>query len=190
MTIDQALAVMTLLLKVHKAGNKSRAVVTGNSSNSVGLSITVSMFLEAVAASIDSPYEVSSSEDLIAVFEEVNEVWRGRMGMEKEKENIVGPETVTEILTGGNSPNSTANICDRLLSDLELDDWQTNIDIEDIPLNVEVSEQPGHTDRVVVVASNRTENVRQTYYVVEVAPKMTEQVRQTGKTIEVAPKMT
>ena len=79
MTIDQALAVMTLLLKVHKAGNKSRAVVTGNSSNSVGLSITVSMFLEAVAASIDSPYEVSSSEDLIAVFEEVNEVWRGRM---------------------------------------------------------------------------------------------------------------
>ena len=67
--------------------------MTGNSSNSVGLSITVSMFLEAVAASIDSPYEVSSSEDLIAVFEEVNEVWRGRKGMEKEKENIVGPDS-------------------------------------------------------------------------------------------------
>ena len=32
-THDQALAVMTLLLKDHKAGNKSRAVVTGNSSN-------------------------------------------------------------------------------------------------------------------------------------------------------------
>ena len=38
---DQALAVMTLLLKDRKAGNKSRAVVTGNSSNSVGLSITL-----------------------------------------------------------------------------------------------------------------------------------------------------
>jgi hypothetical protein len=76
---DQALAVMTLLLKDRKAGNKSRAVLTGNSSNSVGLSITVSMFLEAIASSIEGPYEVKSSEDLIAVFEEVNEKWRHRM---------------------------------------------------------------------------------------------------------------
>ena len=64
---------MTKPLKDHKAGNKSRAMVTGNSSNSVGLSINVSMFLEAIASSIEEPYEVKSSEDLISVLEEVNE---------------------------------------------------------------------------------------------------------------------
>ena len=67
-THDQALAVMTLLLKDHKDGNKTRQVVSGNSSNTIGLSITVSMFLEAVSSSIEHPYEVNSSEDLISRF--------------------------------------------------------------------------------------------------------------------------
>ena len=57
------------------AGNKTRQVVTGNSSNSVGLSITVSMFLEAFASSIDAPYEVNSSEEMMAVIEGVNDKW-------------------------------------------------------------------------------------------------------------------
>ena len=67
-THDQSLAVMTLLLKDHKEGDKTRQIVSGNSSNTAGLSITVSMFLEAVASSIEHPYEVNSSEDLIARF--------------------------------------------------------------------------------------------------------------------------
>ena len=71
---DQALAVMTLLLKDHKEGNKTRQVVSGNSSNTIGLSIIASVFLEAVAASIENPFEVNSSEDLISRFEEVNKV--------------------------------------------------------------------------------------------------------------------
>ena len=70
------------------------------------MSITVSMFLEAVASSMDAPYEVSSSEDLIAIFEEVNRKWRERM--EKEK-NQTSP--VTEQ-AGDNSPRSPSN--DRL----------------------------------------------------------------------------
>ena len=36
---DQSLAVMSLLLKDHKEGNKTRQVVSGNSSNTIGLSI-------------------------------------------------------------------------------------------------------------------------------------------------------
>lgn len=60
---SQAMAVMTLLLKDHKAGNKTRQVVSSNSSNTVGMIITVSMFLEAVASSITDGYEVNSSED-------------------------------------------------------------------------------------------------------------------------------
>ena len=65
-THDQALAVITLLLKDHKASNKTRQVLTG--SRSVGLSINVSMFQEAIAASIDLPYE-----EMIAVIEGVND---------------------------------------------------------------------------------------------------------------------
>ena len=60
---DQALAVLTLLLKDHKEGNKTRQVVSENSSNTVGLSILASLFLEAVANSIEDPFEVNSSED-------------------------------------------------------------------------------------------------------------------------------
>ena len=88
-THDQALAVMTLLLKDHKAGNKTRQVVTGNSSNSVGLSITVSMFLEAVASSIEEPYEVNSSEEMMAVIEEVNDKWRERDDSACATDNIL-----------------------------------------------------------------------------------------------------
>ena len=91
---DQNLAVMTLLLKDHKEGDKTRQVVSGNSSNTVGLSITVSMFLEAVASSIEHPIEVNSSEDLLARFEEVNKVWREKMSTEEDIE-----KNVTDILT-------------------------------------------------------------------------------------------
>ena len=103
-THDQALAVMTLVLKDHKDGNKTRQIVSGNSSNTVGLSITVSTFLEAVASSIEHPYEVNSSEDLISRLEEVNEKWRKMKMSDKENprkeqqtdppaEQAVHPET-------------------------------------------------------------------------------------------------
>ena len=90
------MAVMTLMLKDDKEGNKKRAVATGNSSNSVGMSITVSMFLEAVASSVDKAYEVNSSEDLIANIEDVNTKWR------MEKVNLVDKQTSTVIEQASN----------------------------------------------------------------------------------------
>ena len=110
---DQSMAIMTLLLKDHKDGDKTRSVVTGNTSNSVGMSIIVSMFLEAVAASIDDPYEVNSSEDLIATIEEVNEIWRQRMKKDDQSE--------ADREDDQNTQDNTINPCDRLLESLKDD---------------------------------------------------------------------
>jgi hypothetical protein len=103
-THDQSLAVMTLMLKDHKEGNKSRAVVTGNSSNSVGMSITVSMFLEAVASSVDKAYEVNSSEDLIANIEDVNTKWRERMekvNLDEQTKKVIEQAPDTSVMRDG-----------------------------------------------------------------------------------------
>ena len=94
---DQALAVMTLVLKDHKDGNKTRQIVSGNSSNTVGLSIAVSTFLEAIASSIEHPYEINSSEDLISRLEDVNKKWREMMSDTEEPRNEQQTDPPSEL---------------------------------------------------------------------------------------------
>ena len=65
-TTSNNVAVMWLALKDHKAGDKTRGIVTGCTSNSKGLSNSVSDVLEAVANSEQDPYEVCSGEDMLA----------------------------------------------------------------------------------------------------------------------------
>ena len=71
-TTSNNVASMWLALKDHKEGGKSRGIVTGCTSNSKGLSNSVSDVLEAVANSEESPYEVVSGEDMLARVHEAN----------------------------------------------------------------------------------------------------------------------
>ena len=57
-TISNNVASMWLALKDHKPGEKSRAIVTGCTSNTRGLSNSLSDVLEAVANSEEEPYKV------------------------------------------------------------------------------------------------------------------------------------
>ena len=63
---------MWLALKDHKAGGKSRGIVTGCSSNTKGLSNSVSDVLEAVANSENDPYKVRSGVDMLARVHKAN----------------------------------------------------------------------------------------------------------------------
>ena len=65
---------MYCLYKDHKQEpGKTRPVVTGCSSNTLGLSNGVSDVLESVANSEEEPYEVISSEDMLAATKRFNE---------------------------------------------------------------------------------------------------------------------
>ena len=65
-------ASLKLLYKDHKVGNKTRPVATGNESYNVGLSNSISEIMESVAKSIENPYSVISSEDMMARIHDFN----------------------------------------------------------------------------------------------------------------------
>ena len=71
-TKSENLANMYLLAKDHKAELGWRKVVSGCDSDTLGLSNSVSELLEAVCNSLDEPYEVVSSEDMLACVVECN----------------------------------------------------------------------------------------------------------------------
>ena len=94
------LSSLYFLLKDHKLTLAARPVVTGCNGNSLGLSNSVSDFLESIANSILNAYEVISSEDLLAKIAECN-----RKVSEKIKEKIERGEKVDweeEIVIFGN----------------------------------------------------------------------------------------
>ena len=64
-TSSENTADMYILLKDHKEGEKTRPIVTGCTSNTLGMSNNVASVLEAVAASEESPFESISSEDML-----------------------------------------------------------------------------------------------------------------------------
>lgn len=73
---------MYCLYKDHKVEpSKSRPVVTGCSSNTLGLSNSVPDVLESVANSETKPYEVISSEDMLAATKRFNEKYEERRNM-------------------------------------------------------------------------------------------------------------
>ena len=61
------------MFKDHKSKGGYRQVVGGCSSNTLGLSNMISEVLESVAAAIKDPYQVISSEDLLARISDTNE---------------------------------------------------------------------------------------------------------------------
>ena len=79
---------MYCLYKDHKKEpGKTRPVVTGNSSNTLGLSNSVSDVLEAVANSEPDPYEVISTEEMLTATKRFNEkfVERKEIWLESRK---------------------------------------------------------------------------------------------------------
>ena len=71
-TCSENTADMYILLKDHKEGEKTRPIVTGCTSNTLGMSNNVASVLEAIAASEESPFESISSEDMLAKFKQFN----------------------------------------------------------------------------------------------------------------------
>ena len=71
-THSENIATMSLLLKDHKKELKTRPVVAGNESNTLGLSNMASEVIESIANCKSDPYEVISTEDLLAKIHECN----------------------------------------------------------------------------------------------------------------------
>ena len=61
------------MYKDHKAEGGFRQVVGGCSSNTLGLSNLLSEVLESLASSRKDPYEVISTEDMLARIDDANE---------------------------------------------------------------------------------------------------------------------
>ena len=80
---------MYILYKDHKKeADKTRPLVTGCTSNTLGMSNNVSDLLEAVANSEPDPYEVISSEDMLAATKKFNEIFMERRDNWLEKRNF------------------------------------------------------------------------------------------------------
>ena len=62
-----------LMYKDHKAEGGWRPVVSGCNSDTLGLSNTLSEIVEAVCMSVENPYEVVSSEDMLSRVEECSQ---------------------------------------------------------------------------------------------------------------------
>ena len=71
-TNSENCADMYILFKDHKEGEKTRPIVTGCTSNTLGLSNCTASVLEAVAASEETPFESISSEDMLAKTKKFN----------------------------------------------------------------------------------------------------------------------
>ena len=70
---SENMADMDLLLKDHKDGEKTQSIVTGCTSNTLGMRNSVASVLEAVAVSEMKPFESISSEDMILKTKAYNE---------------------------------------------------------------------------------------------------------------------
>ena len=60
------------LFKDHKVNESWRPVVSGCHSNTLGISNLLSDLVESICCSVNNPYEVISSEDMLARIEEFN----------------------------------------------------------------------------------------------------------------------
>ena len=75
------------MYKDHKEGKKTRPVITGCNSNSMGFFNSVTDLLESVNKANQDPYEVISSEDMLANTEKFNE--KARKIMEEGREHLL-----------------------------------------------------------------------------------------------------
>ena len=65
-------ALMYYMHKDHQDGDGWRPVISGCNSNTLGQSNLLSDCIESIANSVENPYEVISSEDLLSRFEQFN----------------------------------------------------------------------------------------------------------------------
>ena len=84
-TSSENTADLYILLKDHKEGEKTRPVVTGCTSNTLGMSNNTASIMEAVAASFETPFESISSEDMISKTKEYNKKILERRRIRKEE---------------------------------------------------------------------------------------------------------
>ena len=61
------------MYKDHKVEGGYRPVVSGCSSNTLGLSNTLSEIVESICMAVESPYEVISGEDMLSRVSKCNE---------------------------------------------------------------------------------------------------------------------
>ena len=73
-----------LMYKDHKSKDAYRPVVSGCSSNSLGLSNLLSDLVESLCLSVNDPFEVISAEDMLAQFEEFNRDIEEKIAAEPE----------------------------------------------------------------------------------------------------------
>ena len=100
---------MYCLYKDHKAEpGKTRPVVTGCSSDTLGLSNGVSDVLESVANSEEMPYEVISSEDMLAATKTFNEKFmeRRKIWQERRDEKLKCERCKFEEIYARNHPET------------------------------------------------------------------------------------
>ena len=97
---SQNIARMRLLLKDHKKKLCTRPVVSGCDSHTLGLSNMVSDLLEAVCNSVDDPFEVISTEDMLARIRECNEKLKSTRD-EKIMRGEIIPDTEEDIIMFG-----------------------------------------------------------------------------------------
>ena len=109
---DQNTATLSLLYKDHKQEpGKTRPLVSGNTSNTQGLSTMGSFLFESAAQSIKKPLELNSTEDLGSVCMEVNKTIKARIDREieeesKEESDTNADNTASSTVTGEDLPNS------------------------------------------------------------------------------------
>ena len=85
-TASENTADLYILLKDHKEGEKTRPIVTGCTSNTLGMSNNTASVLEAIAASEEEAFESISSEDMLAKCKDYNENVRKRHTCHKEEQ--------------------------------------------------------------------------------------------------------
>jgi molybdopterin converting factor small subunit len=99
MTRSQNLASLRLLLKDRKKQLKTRQVVSGCDSNTVGLSNIMSDLIESIANAIENPHETISTEDMLSKITECNrELEKRRLEREANGEELDEDEKELYIL--------------------------------------------------------------------------------------------
>ena len=88
-SLSNNLESLYFLLKDHKLVLAARTVVKGCNSNSLGLSNSVSDFLEAVANSIVDAFEVISTEDLLARIAQCNKRFSKEIEARMEQGEVI-----------------------------------------------------------------------------------------------------
>ena len=93
-TLSENTADMYLLLKDHKEGEKTRPIVTGCTSNTLGMSNNTASILEAVAASERSSFEAVSSEDMLSKAKAFNEMIEERRSQQVRPKILMDQDKV------------------------------------------------------------------------------------------------